>query len=651
VRSYWLVGAGWLAIAACGDDAHKDDAGPTGGGFGGSSAAGPMDAATSMDARTGAPDSDAQTKEDATTGQDAALDAGIADAGDDAALNMDAGPPLVFGGVFEVSDAYCVPCQAANSETGTCTCPAGFAAQTFRILNDCAGVHGANASVCHPPSAPAADYAGGYQLDDSGATCEQGCRSPNPYTGMCSCPAGTTPISTRTLADTPCANLVGSHIVFCARSEAAYVDFGGAYQNDDAVGTGLGCRTPNPLAGSACACPAGTVAETLRVVADGNGGNVGSTIGVCRAPAPAFPTSAEICAGVSVDLTGATDASAGLQQCVNATPSGGTLEIPAGVYRMNGQLSITQAITLRTQGTNGAPPCLGLATRCAVLRAAPDLYAVSGILKVASTSGVTVDHVILDGNREARLGTMAADDCITFANNRATAFNAQFIACTNCAFTNGGSINALCGTALGWDGDGASIQGNTIRDNGDHSNRVCDGITVGSSANVNVFDNLIVDATDIGIILGNAPGGTIAGNAVIQHVRVGYAGLMIDNFNNSTAGNFDGFSMSGNTVDCNLLCDFGIQVGPHPWYLSAHISGGTVTGNAIRNAPIGVNIDGAGSPNAVHVYANGITGVPANHMFSCGVRPGAAINIGPDATVDRHGETGNNTATEWHLCY
>lgn len=644
-----LAFAALVALAIAGCEESKD--GHDGGSGGGSVAEVVMDARTPMDATTGGAGGDAHVDAaDDAAAEDAAFDAAITDAGEDAAT-VDAGTPRVFGGSFETSDAYCVPCHSANSETGTCTCPAGFTAQSFRILNDCAGVHGAGASVCHPPVAPAAEYAGAYQLDDAGATCEQGCRSPNPYTGACSCPAGTTPISTRTLADTPCPNLVGSQIVFCAQSAGAHTAFGGAYQNDDAVATGLGCRTPNPLAGDACACPAGTTPETLRVVADGNGGNVGSTIGICRAPAPALPTSAEICAGVTVDLTGATDAAAGLQQCVDATASGGSLEIPAGVYRMNGQLSITKPFTLRTQGTAGAPGCLGLTTRCAILRAAPELYAVSGILRVASTSAVTVDHIVLDGNREARLGTTAADDCITFANNRATAFNAQFIACSGCAFTNGGSVNALCGTALGWDGDSATISGNTIRDNGDHANRVCDGITVGSSTSSTVANNLVVDATDIGIILGNATNGSVTGNTVIQQSRVGFAGLMIDNFNASTAGNFDGFTMSGNVVDCNLLCDFGIQVGPHPWYLSAHISGGTITGNTIRNAAIGINVDGAGSPNAVHVYANGITGVPANHMFSCGVRPGAAINIGPDATVDRHGETGNATATEWHLCY
>jgi hypothetical protein len=110
--------------------------------------------------------------------------------------------------------------------------------------------------------------------------CNQGCRSPNPYTGVCGCPGGSTPIVMRALVDTPCATLIGSTIVMCAQLGAPVTAFGGAFQLDDAVPGGVGCRAANPRTGG-CSCPGGTAPRGLRAEVDSVAGFIGSTIYVC----------------------------------------------------------------------------------------------------------------------------------------------------------------------------------------------------------------------------------------------------------------------------------------------------------------------------------------------------------------------------------
>jgi hypothetical protein len=52
----------------------------------------------------------------------------------------------------------------------------------------------------------------------------------------------------------------------------------------------------------------------------------------------------------SADKTGATDASARIQQAINACPVGQVVYVPAGTYRLNSQLTITKGIVIRGDG-------------------------------------------------------------------------------------------------------------------------------------------------------------------------------------------------------------------------------------------------------------------------------------------------------------
>ena len=72
----------------------------------------------------------------------------------------------------------------------------------------------------------------------------------------------------------------------------------------------------------------------------------------------------------------------------------------------------------------------GGSDQCAVLVAAPDLLTTWGPLFVWSTNNVTLEHLVIDGNREARTSSPAARLCLKGQN--VFGFNATFLDCLNC---------------------------------------------------------------------------------------------------------------------------------------------------------------------------------------------------------------------------
>jgi hypothetical protein len=277
--------------------------------------------------------------------------------------------------------------------------------------------------------------------------------------------------------------------------------------------------------------------------------------------------------------------------------------------------------------------------RCATLKAAPDLFVHNGFLAIGG-EGVRLEHLVLDGNRSARLASAAAATC-SGGNNR-VGFNATAQTCVDCAFFASASINALCGSGFEWLGDGASIMGSTFRDNGENGRHMmwADGLTLLQSDGAVVRNNEFIDNSDIGFISGGARGGVFIDNVVHQARQLAFGGLMLDNFNGYTHGDFAGARLSGNRVDCTRWqCDYGIVVGPHAWYPSAHITGGEVSGNTVLNAKLGLVVSGGGTPEApVVIFGNSLSGSPASATFLCGQRPSANYVISPDSVVDTKGD-------------
>lgn len=84
------------------------------------------------------------------------------------------------------------------------------------------------------------------------------------------------------------------------------------------------------------------------------------------------------------------------------------------------------------------------------------------------------------------------------------------------------------------------------------------------------------------------------------------------------------------------------RLGPHPWYASTNIFGGSVFGNVVSGAAVLLNLGGAGTPAApFSVYNNTLEGpAEVGVEFLCSKSYSSVFNIAPDSVANRHGETG-----------
>ena len=364
-----------------------------------------------------------------------------------------------------------------------------------------------------------------------------------------------------------------------------------------------------------------------------------------------------LCPGVAVTPDGVTDLGPAIQTCIDSIPAGGTLNLPPGIYGIGTQVLINKPFTLQTQGLAGSTAsCEAAGTSCAVLQALPSFNTSGGgFLAVDPTHEVTIDHLILDGNRSARLGTPAASQCA--AGNNRYGFNARMSDCTFCRFTSNVSKNALCGSGMEFRGNDGVITGNVFRANGQNavSNMWSDGLTVHFSDRATIASNIFVDNSDVALILGGGRSAVVQNNSISQPGQVVFAGLMLDNFNGGTSGDFTGALVTGNTIDCAAArnCHFGIELGPHPWYLSTNLLGGDVHGNTVTSARQGINVEGAGTAAApLLLYGNPVSNsAPGSARFNCGAHRTSDFNINTaDSVVTRNGDTSPISTFAWHIC-
>lgn len=400
------------------------------------------------------------------------------------------------------------------------------------------------------------------------------------------------------------------------------------------------------------------------------------------------PNCSEICPGVSADRSGSQPAADALIACIRSGRS--TLALPPGVYQIDKQVLVTRPLRLTTRGLDGSTQsCEQPGVSCAVLRAGPSVLGKGGFIRVERPNGVNdnvvFDHIVLDGNRGARLRSQAAAYCADPKNNNGNQWgmNATFERCLSCGFQYSVSRDALCGSGLQWTGDDAWIVNNTFRDNGANASTVpirdkvadtradaermfADGLTLLDSSRAVVQDNRFVNNTDIGLVVGNGQYSSIERNFVQQRERWSYAGIMLHNFSNSRMGNFVGTSVSGNTVECGLTlsgvlyrqCVYGIAVGPHAWdKQNGNIQGGTVIGNQVTAARVGIGVDGAGTAaNPTVIYRNTVRSVPAKawcikNSGPYGPFTTTGLNISVDSRVDRWGDTSPASRVDLELCH
>ncbi len=328
-----------------------------------------------------------------------------------------------------------------------------------------------------------------------------------------------------------------------------------------------------------------------------------------------------------------TDASGTIQQCIDSTPRGGILELPAGVYRIDHQIVVqSRAMVLRTEGKRSAdPPCAPVNHDCAELRASTAFSDTVGILRVLA-SGSTVDHIVVNGNKLARHGTPSAAQCQAYQN--IYGYNVQ-LGCDDCRFTNSVSRDALCGTCLEVSGTRARVvvSNSTVVGCGVHDREGLwsDGITVHDATDSRFTGNYLADNTDIDLIFGGCRNCDISGNTILHgHAfsSSSFAALMIHAWP-TTSGNYQGTVVHDNTIDCGAQkqCGIGLYIGPDAWY-DADTFGGSVHGNTVKNAQFGLLIDDA---HDVEVYDNPVSGTKGLTKASCGWKTTYDYGIGRDS--------------------
>jgi hypothetical protein len=344
----------------------------------------------------------------------------------------------------------------------------------------------------------------------------------------------------------------------------------------------------------------------------------------------------------NIGTEGASDA---IQTCLdNGDLAPGNLwEIPRGVYMLDKQIGIRRSISIRTQGSLGTPACSRDETdgsNCAILKASPALdtttnasrltmiYVGNGLFNGQPVFGlpvsnVSLDYIIIDGNRAAR------EASASYCNGTTDAYrggNIHFEISNNSSVTNSVTRNAVCGSGMHFIGDGATFTNNQFYANGADANsgvslRWADGLTLLTCNSCTLTGNAFIDNTDVGLVFGGGTNTSITGSVFEQPTKRAFAAFSFANFNSSTSGDFTQSLFEQNTISCGTgndrRCLYGINAGEHAWFpLAANTIGGTIRFNTVTNAIIGVHANATGTAAApTSIYGNTVSGSPQCGTF------------------------------------
>jgi len=204
------------------------------------------------------------------------------------------------------------------------------------------------------------------------------------------------------------------------------------------------------------------------------------------------------------------------------------------------------------------------------------------------------------------------------------------------------SSSVPCGSAAVIHATNATITRSVFANNGKPNthNQWADGLTLLNCTGCTVQGNWFINNTDLGMVFGGGQNTLVTRNVFLQKVPA-FAALGIDNFNGQQSGDFTGTTVTDNYIECGQWCDFGINVGPHAWYLSSNTIGGTVSFNRIVGGKIPLLVGGAGTVAApVTIKRNFIQpylSPGAAAEFSCGYRITHPYIVSPDSFVDNIG--------------
>ncbi len=270
--------------------------------------------------------------------------------------------------------------------------------------------------------------------------------------------------------------------------------------------------------------------------------------------------------------------------------------------------------------------------RRAVLRiVSPEL---STAIIMRDFDGATLSHIVVDGNRP-NLGYKGGDALI-YAGGSSNGQVIRFLkiieprSWSALHFIEGHPSPAPpCENAL--------IENNEIGPAGQSNETWADGISL-ACANSIVRDNLIVDATDGGIVIFGAPGSLIESNTIRAETRILLGGINMVDFA-AYNGSYTGTIVRNNIIEASgAVIRIGLGMGTRVWGclpLPAEndtLYGGTVTGNILRGAKMqyGYAVDGVRDWTVLdNVSAATHSGTPSVDCRGQVASPPAAFQYSP----------------------
>lgn len=220
-------------------------------------------------------------------------------------------------------------------------------------------------------------------------------------------------------------------------------------------------------------------------------------------------------------------------------------------------------------------------TRAVLRIVSPDL---SNAVYMRDFNNAILSHVVVDGNRPA-LGYKGGDALI-YAGGSSTG---QVIRHVRIIEPRSWSALQLiqghpapeppCTNAL--------VENNEIGPAGQSDGSWSDGISLGCT-NTIVRNNLIVDATDGGIVIFGAPGSIIEGNTIRAEKRILLGGINMVDYNEPYNGDYTGTIVRNNIIDAQgAVIRIGLGMGFRVWGCwppadDRVLFGGQVIGNVLR---------------------------------------------------------------------
>lgn len=292
-------------------------------------------------------------------------------------------------------------------------------------------------------------------------------------------------------------------------------------------------------------------------------------------PALALPTSGS-------GFTGTEDE---LQQKLDATPKGGTVQLARrALVRLTSRLTIPAGVTLTT---TGSPDPRHYAEMGRLVRASP-----FDDRLVELRNGARLDHLWVDGARGDPENSAASRDSIVLEGGDGTAV-------TDSRVTDSAGPQAVyvLGAFDGFGCQKATVSGNLITAySSDHftTNMWSDGIAA-TCEHTSITKNEVVDASDVPIVVYRAQPvvgdtvvpqqSTVSGNTVLNAGNSAFGGMGFDPLSADPVRKvgFDGASFTGNTIWTSPTAHYevGLVDGTRAWFgaKSNTGTGGEMTGN------------------------------------------------------------------------